>query len=287
MKTVRKVPARTRNGRIYTGNKIITSSGAGIEGGFTGEQLWVKEEAILRLSDITDSVAFGDQTEDYTVIDGSGNVNLHNRAAIHKDGDEVFTDPMTSGSCGPVGTFLMSSGESSAPVWANGVVSTFKQTADKEITNTTIETSLFGTGVGTRTIAANSLVAGNTIRINLQGVISVHANVNEPLTIRVKYGTSSIITIAGSLFQNLSEAVFSVDLMITARTVGASGTMRPAGFILIEVRAMGYPQMIRLQTASDFSVNTTTAKVIDITAEWGNAKKENILITNVSTIEIL
>lgn len=288
MKIVRKVPARSRNGRIYTGNKILNYFGGGGGGeGFTGEQLWLKEDGVVRLEDITGNAAFGDQTGDHTVIDDAGNVNLNNRAVIKKDGFEVFTDPITSGSCGQRGTFLMSNGDSTAPSWAAGVISIFKQTADKEISNTTTETTLFGTGVGTRTIAANSLAIGSTIRVNLQGVISVATNTNEPLTIRVKYGSASIITIAGSLFQNLSEAVFSIDLMITARTVGSSGTMRPAGFILIEVRAMGYPQMIRLQTASDFSVDTTTAKDIDITAQWGAAKKENVLITNVSTVEIL
>lgn len=162
----------------------------------------------------------------------------------------------------------------------------FKQTADKSITNTTTETSLFGTGQGSLTIPANMLVAGDYIRVNMQGFIS-SANSAENFTFKVKLGSTTLVSITGAMFPNLSEAVVDITLNIAVRSIGSSGSVRPAGNVMIEIRSAGYAAMVRLQTSSDVTIDTTSNQTLDITGQWQNDNASNSLLTHVSTVEII
>lgn len=162
----------------------------------------------------------------------------------------------------------------------------FKQTADKSITNTASETSLFGTGIGSLTIPANMLVAGDYIRVNMQGFLS-SANSAENFTFKVKMGSTTLVSITGAMFPNLSEAVIDITLNIAVRSIGASGSVRPAGNIMIEIRSAGYAAMVRLQTSSDITIDTTASQTLDITGQWQNDNASNSLLTHVSTVEII
>jgi hypothetical protein len=130
------------------------------------------------------------------------------------------------------------------------------------------------------------LVVGDYIRVNLQGYIS-SANSAENFTLRVKLGSTKLLSITGALFPNLSEAVFDLTLNIAVRSIGATGTVRPSGNALIEIRSSGYPAMVRLQTTSDITIDTTSAQDLDITWQWQNDSASNSLLTHVSTVEII
>jgi len=163
----------------------------------------------------------------------------------------------------------------------------FKQTADKSITNTTTETTLFGSGVGDLVVPANYVESGDYIRISLQGIISTPTTPAQILTLRVKYGSNTLITLSGYLVAGMESAVFDLELNMAIRTIGATGSIRAAGNVLIEIRVHGYPNIIRLQTTSDVTIDTTVDNKVNITAQWTNALADNSLITHVSTVEIL
>ena len=219
--------------------------------------------------------------------------NIDNWGLYKSKGNQIFTNPLTSKAAGNVDEILIGQGTQTPPEWmpistylAHLANCTFRQTADKTIANTTIESSLFGTGSGTMTIPGGTLKASDYVRILMQGYISTHSTIQN-FTVRVKVGTTTPITITGALPTSLSEAVFDLELMIAFRTVGSSGTMRPAGSVLIEIRSAGYPYLIPLHATSDISIDTTKSLTIDITGQWANAMLANTITTHVSTIEML
>lgn len=208
-------------------------------------------------------------------------------------GYELFLEPLKSENSGKLNEILIGQGDNVSPVWVSKntflqdiVRCIFKQTASKTISNTSVENSLFTTGTGTRTIPADSLVVGNTIRIRLQGYISTPAS-TQNATFKVLFGATTLVSITGALFNSLSDAVLIVDLMATVRTIGETGTIMPAGFVHIEIRSSGYSAMIRLQTSTAITVDTSKDNDIDLTFTWQNENVGNSVTSNLAVIELL
>jgi len=161
----------------------------------------------------------------------------------------------------------------------------FRQTADKTITNTTVETTLFGTGVGSLVIPANTFVAGSTIRLRMQGVISSPKDSAEEVTFKVYLGNTVLTQMTGNLFQGMEAAALIIDLLITCRSIGSNGTVMPAGAVIIEIRSVGYQSLIRLNSSNPISINTTIDNTLNLTFKWTAAKVANSITTNVSLVE--
>ncbi len=77
-----------------------------------------------------------------------------------------------------------------ATVYRGGIL--FSQTSNVTVANTTTETSLLGTGIGSATLPANFAVAGRAIRVRSYGYISNTATTTSKL--KIKLGNETIIT---------------------------------------------------------------------------------------------
>jgi hypothetical protein len=165
----------------------------------------------------------------------------------------------------------------------------FTQTATVTVSNTTTETTLVGSGSGSVTLPAGFHLAGKTVRIRASGIYSTQA-VPITLNIRVKYGSVTVLetgdeTPSGSV----SSKGWSLDVEITCRTTGATGTV----FTQSYGGFMHYSNARTLQ-GWDFSstatttIDTTASQAISITADWGGgvAAADSISCTNLS-VEIL
>ena len=160
----------------------------------------------------------------------------------------------------------------------------FTQIADKTIGNTTTETSMFSTGVGSLNIPANSLVAGRTYRIKLKGYAS---GINgDTSTIKVKIGTTELVSSTGA-WQTLTDIGFTLEFDFTCRTTGATGTIAGNGYSLVS-GGQGFSTVsMRALLAGTDTINTTASQDIDLTYQWSSANTGNtITITNAS-IEVL
>ena|SRR3990167_2851428 len=113
----------------------------------------------------------------------------------------------------------------------------FTQTATATVGNTGTETTLTGSGVGTLTLPANTLVAGRALRLKANGTFSTNALAN-PLVIRVKLGSTAVLlTVATAAATLLVDRMWSVSAIITCRTTGALGTVQSqsdSGFFHME-----------------------------------------------------
>ncbi|MCI0353231.1 MAG: hypothetical protein L0Z53_27755 [Acidobacteriales bacterium] len=167
----------------------------------------------------------------------------------------------------------------------------FSQTADQTYANSTTETTLFGTGVGTLTLPANSLAIGKVIRITMSGFA---ANVTGNITIALKLGGTTIESALATAFTTPGGVCgFQIDAWISVRAIGASGSVVGGGrFEVFRVTnglfaAEGGGRVALGQTRAPVTVNTTTNLVIDVTADWSVANAGNTITCQQAFVEVL
>jgi len=176
--------------------------------------------------------------------------------------DEFVNSRVVPGPVGPVG-----------PAGTNGL---FAQTAlGTLITNTTVETSLVGTGVGTLTVPANGFSVGDSFTVKICGPLSC-AN-NETIHIRVK---SDGVTIADAgVFQMkiATNKYFELALDFTVTKIGVAGVAElfTNGQYSYNHNAAGEIAGNNFALISNTVFDTTVLNALSITAEWGLAKTAN------------
>lgn len=140
------------------------------------------------------------------------------------------------------------------------------RTADVKLDTTTISNTTDETTCYTASIPANSLKAGNILKLNMSGTIDETA-VADQVTIRIKIGGTTIATVL-SPSSGVSDKCWHISGFATLRSVGGTGSMAWH----IDMDAAG--------TVSDScginTVDTTAAEDVTVTAQWNNAKVGNI-----------
>jgi hypothetical protein len=184
----------------------------------------------------------------------------------------------TSGSSGSSGTSGVSP---SLPISVN--YGLYAQTANSTIvTNTTAETTIVGTGVGTLNVPANGFTVGDTFRAILGGVMNADNN----QTIRIKVKSGSVILLDSGV-QNLGSAVtddvWSLNIDFTIRQLGAAGVAS-----IVSLGSFHYTktnnasvQGFGFNVANNTTFNTTISNTLDITVQWGAASTGNNIYSDV------
>ncbi len=163
----------------------------------------------------------------------------------------------------------------------------FSQTADKTIANTTTETTMFGTGVGTLTLPANSLAVGKVIRITMRGFIAmVSGNVTTRLRLGgtlIENGATFTVTGSGTLgFELLAE--------ITVRVIGGLGSVVGGGkFDAAGGSGAAYVGAEKKldQVRAAVLIDTTIAQAIDVTHQFSVANAGNTVTIQQAFVEVL
>ena len=190
----------------------------------------------------------------------------------------------TSGTSGITGTSGVSGTSGTSPVFPFPTVfGLYAQTADSvDVTNTTTETTLIGSGVGTLTVGANQFAVGDSFRADLAGVMG--AQNNETLRIRIKAGS---IVLVDSGFQNLGSAisadVWSLSINFTVRAVGAASVASVAslGTFNFTKTNNGTVEGFSFNTLNNTTFDTTVSNTLNVTVEWGAANVENTIYSDI------
>lgn len=164
----------------------------------------------------------------------------------------------------------------------------FAATANGQVANTTTETTLIGSGVGTLTLPANFLVAGKTIRLTAAGIFSTQL-VPVALNIRFKLGSTVIIATGAQVPSGATTNRFWwVEVLLTCRTTGVTGTVIAQGSFF-HGEATGLTAFSwEMVNVSVITLDTTASQIVDLSAQWnaGVAAADDIRSTNVAA-EIL
>lgn len=165
------------------------------------------------------------------------------------------------------------------------VGSIFTQFADATVANTTVETSILGTGIGSKTVNAYALdTGGRTLRIQMRGMISV--NVGSP-TLTVRFKIQGVTISTGVIAVNAaSNNAFSIDELVTTRNTGSSGTVASNGEFSYQDTLNDLHSVGLLQPGTS-TTDLTTSKTIDVTVQWSAASALSTITSQVATIEIL
>ena len=139
------------------------------------------------------------------------------------------------------------------------------------VATTTVADTLTETVLYTTTLAANELIAGETIWTHIFGYMSTQAaGGGDTCTIRTKIGGTTILTnvLTG---KHVTNEPISVEPVITVRTVGNPGTV--FGYSRCEITNLGYTTA----GIATVDINTTAVSDLTITCQWGTAHADDTL----------
>ena len=164
--------------------------------------------------------------------------------------------------------------------------------ADVNIANTTTETSMFSPSMnsmeGGLTILPNSLYIGRTYQVTIRGLYSTFAVLPGNLTVRIKVGGTTVATAVATstLLGSVTQHGFLVTFTMTARALGATGTLTTAGDLALTA-ATGLRQFYEVNTTGGATIDTTQARTIDVTAQWAVANAGNTITVQTATVSRL
>lgn len=176
---------------------------------------------------------------------------------------------LTSNGASAAPTYQAASGGSSSP---NSAI--FTSTADKTVANTTSETSIVGTGVGSATTTANYFAAGTSLLVECSGYYS--SAVADTINVKIKAG-STIVGATGAITPTtMTNSVFRVLALVTCRTVGVSGTFT-VNTLLESSSGTLTANAAKILNTSTVTLDTTGTLAWDVTATWGTASASDTI----------
>lgn len=138
------------------------------------------------------------------------------------------------------------------------------------ITNTTTETSVIGSGVGSLTVPADTFLRGDSYHAKIGGVIS--AQNGDTIEIHIKTG-STVLASTGSISLSPVTALgWELELDFTIASLTATGSMCTNGNFAYN-RDTGSLEGFVFQDVQ--TLDTTIDNTLDITVEWGQAKTQD------------
>lgn len=143
------------------------------------------------------------------------------------------------------------------------------------ITNTTVETSLIGAGVGTLSVPPNTFQVGDSFAVKMCGYLSC-AN-NETIHIRVK-SDGTVIADAGVFQMKITTNKFFeliIDLTITKIGVAGVAELFTNGQYSYNHNSQGDLSGNNFALVTTTIFDTTVLNALSITAQWGAASASN------------
>ncbi len=160
-------------------------------------------------------------------------------------------------------------------------VALWTKTASTAIANTTVETTLLDTGVGSKTLTANFLTVGKSVRFEISGFYSTLVSP----TLQFKFKLGSVVVLDSGAITAAAGAAnqaFSVWGMLTCRSTGAPGTVFAQGSLLLGGLTTPIFGIVNTGTAT---VDTTGTLAMDTTITWGTANALDTLTATDGIIE--
>lgn len=161
-----------------------------------------------------------------------------------------------------------------------GLFGLFSQTAQgPTVTNTTTETDILGTGVGTLSVPANGFQFGDAYHVKVGGTISAQNGDN--ITIRVKNGATVLASTGSISLEAVTVLAWEIEIDFIIRTVGATGQIFTNGNFAYNRNTGSLEGFV----FSDLqSIDTTATSSLMITAEWQQAKTQDIIFTDMTNL---
>lgn len=152
----------------------------------------------------------------------------------------------------------------------------FAQTGNNiTVVNTTSESTLIDTGVGTLSVPADGFQEGDSFQGSMMGIFSSLNNAR--ITFRVKSDSVVLADSGAQTLPSTSDSIFLLTLNFTIRRVGFAGEAEIVTYgTFYDIKQSNSQQ----QGFSFYSINSTTfdttiSNTLDVTVEWVTASISN------------
>ena len=158
----------------------------------------------------------------------------------------------------------------------------FAQTSDSTpVVNTTVETTLISTGVGTLTVPANQFQVGASYIAYLSGVMSSQNNATMEIHLR-----SNGFILADTSPMTLSAATgkfWELHVNFTIRAIGGGGVAAivTSGRFSYNKNAGNNPESVGFSSTNNTTFDTTINNTLVINARWGSASPLDSIYTKI------
>lgn len=154
----------------------------------------------------------------------------------------------------------------------------YSQIADStSITDTTTESSLIGSGIGTLSVPANTFKQGNAYIVKMAGRLST-PNL-DTITFRVKSGSVILGTTGAITLRLATNTPFDMHIHFVIRNEGVSGVATILTHFLFsyEEDASDTFESHAFININNTTFDTTISNTLDITAQWGQQDVQDII----------
>jgi hypothetical protein len=166
-----------------------------------------------------------------------------------------------------------------------GLYGLYAQTSSSNpIANTTVESSLIGSGVGSFTIPANAFKVGDSFHAKLIGHIS--CNGAATIRLRIKAGTIILADTGVIDLDASTNKHWELNVYFTIRTLGGPGVASIAsGGIFSYIKNSGVNfEGTNFSIINNTTFDTTTDSTLKVTAEWGSANVADSIYSEIFTL---
>jgi hypothetical protein len=152
------------------------------------------------------------------------------------------------------------------------LIGNFSQTSNgATVVNTTTETSIVGSGVGSLSIPANTFQVGDSFHAKIGGLMS--SIKDDELILRVKNGGTVLATTGNFFLEESTADGWEAEIDFTIRTIGETGSIITNGnFCHNKTLDKKYAGTVFQDTKA---IDTTIIHTLDITAEWVQASNQD------------
>lgn len=169
--------------------------------------------------------------------------------------------------------------------YINPLSGIFVQTKSSDpISNTTIESSLIGMGIGSLSVPANAFKAGDSYHAKLIG----HISCNSAATLRLKIKAGSLILADTGIIDldSISNRHWEINVYFTIREVGVAGVASIAsGGIFSYTKNSGLNfEGTNFSIVNETTFDTTINNTLDVTAQWGSANAQDSIYSEIFTL---
>lgn len=135
------------------------------------------------------------------------------------------------------------------------------------VTNTIVETSIVGSGVGGLSVPANLFNVGDSYHAKIGGIIS--AQNGDTIDIKIKHHAIVLASTGAIALEPVTGLGWECEIDFTIATIGATGSICTNGNFAYN-RNTGSLEGFVFQDLQP--IDTTILNTLDITVEWGQAK---------------
>jgi hypothetical protein len=161
----------------------------------------------------------------------------------------------------------------------------FNQTGSSTpVTNTIVETSLLGGGMGTLTVPVNGFTKGDAYKLSMVGHIS--SKNNDTLEIRIKAGSTLLADTGVLTMPATTNKDFSLNINFSIYNTGSAGvaSISSGGTFLYSKDASNAFEGINFSIINSTTFNTTISNTLSITAQWSDADPLNNIFSEIVTL---